>query len=42
MCGGMKAVGTPVHTAGMAAGDDTIHQLGHRLSEREWGFVMNE
>ena len=39
---GVKAAGTPMHTAGMVAGDDTIHQLGHRLSEREWGFVMNE
>lgn len=25
-----------------AAGDDTIHQRGRRLSEREWVFVMNE
>lgn len=35
-CGGCEAAETPVHVAGIVAGDDTIHQRGHRLSEREW------
>lgn len=26
----------PPHIAEIMAGDDTIHQWGHRLSEREW------